>query len=91
MEVSITKISQNGQIVIPSEVRQSARIGPSTKFLVFNKGGDIILKQIKKQQLDKMAELIMKIEKSEDQIKSGKNTKANTSMSDKDIDSLLMA
>ena len=91
MEVSITKISQNGQIVIPSEVMLSAGIQPATKFLVFNKGGDIILKQIKQVQLDKIAELALRIEKSEDQIKEGKATKADTSMSDDDIDGLLMA
>jgi len=87
----MTKISGNGQVVIPSEVRNNAGIKPSTKFLVFNKGGDIILKQIKKESLDKMAELAMKIERSEDQIKNNNYTKADTSMSDDDIDNLLIS
>ena len=91
MEVSMTKISNNGQVVIPSAVRLNAGIKPSTKFLVFNNGGDIILKQIKKEHLDGMAQLIMRIEKNEDQIKKGKFVKADTSMGDEDIDNLLMA
>jgi AbrB family looped-hinge helix DNA binding protein len=91
MEVSMTKISENGQVVIPSEVRLDAGIKASTKFLVFNKGGDIILKQIKMESLDRMAALVMKIKRSEEQIKDGKHIKADASMSDEDIDSLLMA
>jgi len=51
MEVAITKISQNGQVVIPSEIRKDAGIKPSTKFMVFNEDGNILLKQIKKEAL----------------------------------------
>ena len=89
MEVSITKISQNGQVVIPSEVRKDAGIMPSTKFIVFNQGGNIMLKQLKKASLEKDMELISKIHKSERQIKKGKAVKADTSMRDEEIDDLL--
>ena len=51
MEVAITKISQNGQVVIPSEVRKDAGVKPSTQFLVFNEDGNILLKQIRKESL----------------------------------------
>tara|TARA_Y100000310_G_C20610398_1_gene777707 strand:+ start:1022 stop:1279 length:258 start_codon:yes stop_codon:yes gene_type:complete len=52
MEVSITKISKNGQVVIPSEIRKEAKIKPFTKFLVFNdKKGNIFLKRIKRDRL----------------------------------------
>ena len=91
MEVSITKISQNGQVVIPSEVRRDAGIKPSTKFIVFNQGGNILLKQLKKESLSKDMKLIEKIMRSEDQIKKGKMVKADTSMSDEEIDDLLIA
>jgi AbrB family looped-hinge helix DNA binding protein len=91
MEVSITKISQNGQVVIPSEIRKDAGIKPSTKFIVFNEDGNILLKQIKKEDLSKDMLLFEKIMKSEDQIKNGKVIKANTSMKDKEIDGLLIA
>jgi len=91
MEVSITKMSQNGQIVIPSEIRRNAGIKPSTKFIVFNEDGNILLKQIKKETLSKDIKLIDKILISEEQIKKGKSIKADISMKDEEIDDLLMA
>jgi len=91
MEVAITKMSQNGQVVIPSEVRKDAGITPSTKFIVFNDNGNIMLKQIKKEALRDDMLLIEKIRRSEEQIKEGKIVKADTSMSDEEIDDLLMA
>jgi AbrB family looped-hinge helix DNA binding protein len=90
MEVAITKLSENGQVVIPAEVRRDAGIKTSTKFLVFNEGGNILLKIIKKQALARDMHLIETIEKSEEQIEEGKFIKADTSMSDKEIDDLLM-
>lgn len=91
MEVAITKLSKNGQIVIPAEVRKDAGIKPSTKFLVFNEGGNILLKMIQKEVLAKDMHLLEMIERSEEQIKAGIITKADTSMSDEEIDDLLMA
>lgn len=90
MEVSITKMSDNGQVVIPAEIRRDAGIGPSTKFIVFNHNGNILLKQMRKESLTKDIELIDKINKSETQIASGKYAKANTKMKDEEIDDLLM-
>ena len=83
-------MSQNGQIVIPSEIRKDAGILPSTKFLVFNEDGNILLKQLKKETLEKDIQLISNIQKSEEQIKNKKIVKANTLMSDEEIDDLLM-
>jgi len=91
MEIAITKLSQNGQVVIPSEVRKDAGIKPSTKFIVFNEDGNIFLKQIKKESLMKYMKFIENIHRSELQIREGKFIKAETSMSDEEIDDLLMA
>jgi AbrB family looped-hinge helix DNA binding protein len=90
MEVALTKISQNGQVVIPSQVRRDAGITPSTQFLVFNEDGNILLKQIKKESLKNDMLLIDKIKRSEDEIKDGKFIKADSNMSDEEIDDLLM-
>lgn len=90
MEVSLTKLSENGQVVIPAEIRKDAGIKPSTKFLVFNEGGNILLKMIRKETLARDIRLIESIEKSEEQIKERKVVKADTSMSDEEIDDLLM-
>lgn len=90
MEVAITKMSENGQVVIPVEVRRDAGIKPSTKFLVFNEGGNILLKMIKRESLARDIHLLEMIERSEEQIKAGKFTRADTSRSDQEIDDLLM-
>ena len=90
MEVSITKMSENGQVVIPSEVRKDARIKPATKFLVFNDGGNILLKMIKKETLIQDMELMESIQRGENDIKEGRFTKADTSMSPEEMDKLLM-
>lgn len=91
MEVSITKMSENGQVVIPAEIREDAGIKPRTKFIVFNQAGNILLKQINKEALSEDMEIIEKIERSEKQISSGKFVKADTKMKDKEIDKLLMS
>ena len=91
MEVAITKMSENGQVVIPAEIRRDAQIKPFTKFLVFNEGGNILLKIIQKEVLVKDMHLLEMIERSEEQIKAGKLTKANTSLSDEELDDLLRA
>lgn len=51
MEVSITRMSENGQVVIPSEIRKDAGIEPRTKFLVFNVDGNILLRPINEKAL----------------------------------------
>ena len=55
MEVAITKISQNGQVVIPSEIRKDAGIKPSAKFIVFNEDGNIIRDS---EQMDEITQII---------------------------------
>tara|TARA_Y100000310_G_scaffold342555_1_gene446288 strand:- start:1534 stop:1809 length:276 start_codon:yes stop_codon:yes gene_type:complete len=90
MEVSITKLSENGQVVIPAEIRRDADIKPSTKFLVFNEGGNILLKRINKETLVKDIHLIEAIQRSEEGIKKGNFVEAESTMSDKEIDDLLM-
>lgn len=90
MEISLTKLSPNGQVVIPSQIRRDANLKPSTKFIVFNQGGNILLKKITPENLQRDMELMHKIQASEAQIKSGKVTKVNSQMSAKDIDDILM-
>ncbi len=91
MEIALTKMSQNGQVVIPAEVRRDAGIKPSTKFIVFNEDGNIMLKQIKSEALKEDMILIDKIKRSEEDVKKGKFVKADSSMHDEEIDDLLMS
>jgi AbrB family looped-hinge helix DNA binding protein len=89
MGVAITKISQNGQVVIPSDIRKNAGIKPSTQFIIFNEDGDLFLKQIKEKKLLEDFKLIRDIEMSEIEIKEGKFIEADTSMSEEEIIKLL--
>ena len=91
MELAITTMSKNGQVVIPAEVREDAGLQPSTKFIVFNDGANILLKAIKQEELLEDMKLIESIKRSEKQIKEGKFVKVDTRMSDEEIDNLLMA
>jgi AbrB family looped-hinge helix DNA binding protein len=91
MEVAITRMSQNGQIVIPAEVRRDAGLGSHSKFIVFNKGSNIFLKLVNNAELSEDIKLIERIAKSESQIKSGKIIKADTEMSEEYIDHILTA
>ena len=90
MEISLTKMSPNGQIVIPANVRKIAGLGANSQFLVFNQDGNILLKQVRRESLQKDMELIERLQLSENQVKYGKVTKANSKMSGKEIDDLLM-
>jgi len=91
MGVAITKMSRNGQVVIPSEIRKDAKLKPSTKFIVFNENGNIYLKKIEKEELLMSFDLMRRIEKSEGEISKGRYVKADTKMSEEDIDDLLMS
>ncbi len=90
MELAIAKMSGNGQIVIPMEIRRDAGIKPSTKFLVFNEDGTILLKKIETEELMEEIKLMEKIKRSEEQIKNGRFVKADTKMSEEEINFLLM-
>ena len=48
MEVEMTRISEKGQVVIPSSLRKGMKIEASDRFLVFGEGSTIILKKIEK-------------------------------------------
>ncbi len=48
MEVEITRISEKGQVVIPSSLRKEMGISKSDQFFVFGEGDTVILKKIEK-------------------------------------------
>lgn len=51
--VEVTRVSEKGQVVIPSSMRQELGIKKSDQFLIFGEGSTIILKKIEKQALKK--------------------------------------
>lgn len=60
MEVELTKISEKGQIVIPSSLRKEMNINTSDKFLMFGENGTIIIKKIDKIPIKKTFDEIAK-------------------------------
>lgn len=53
MQVELTRISEKGQVVIPSSLRKEMGIKKSDQFLIFGDDGTVILKKIEKDILKK--------------------------------------
>lgn len=84
MEVAITKISPNGQVVISADIRRALCIGPSDKFLVIGEDDNIVLKKLKKDTLKKEFEkLLSSLEGTSGAVKISKDTEEST---DEDIE-----
>ena len=75
MTVSITKISRNGQVVIPKEIRKLAGIKPRTKFLIMKEGEHIVLKPVPGEVLK--------------ELRGGKGV-PDTKLSEKELEGLLL-
>lgn len=46
MDYKLTKISKNGQVVIPYVIRNEMDIAPGTVFMVSRRGDDIVMKRL---------------------------------------------
>ena len=60
MEVELTRISEKGQVVIPSSLRKEMKIKKADQFLIFGEGTTIILKRIEKPFIKKSFEELAK-------------------------------
>ena len=60
MQVELTRISEKGQVVIPSSLRKEMSIKKSDQFMVFGEGGTLILKKIETPALKKAFDDIAK-------------------------------
>ena len=60
MEVEMTRVSEKGQVVIPSALRNQMKIKKSDQFLVFGEGNTIILKKIEKPAVKKTFDEVAK-------------------------------
>ena len=67
MEIELTRISEKGQVVIPSQIRKRLTIQKSDRFLVFGDKDTVILKRIEKLHIkrtfDEIAEPLRKAAK----------------------------
>ena len=90
MEVAITKMAANGQLVIPMGIRRKARIRASEKFIVYFTGSEIRLKPIEGERFVEELELLSRMRLAEDEVRQGKVTIADSRLSAKKIADLLM-
>ncbi|MFT4304606.1 MAG: AbrB/MazE/SpoVT family DNA-binding domain-containing protein [Candidatus Woesearchaeota archaeon] len=60
MQVELTRISEKGQIVIPSSLRKEMKINRSDQFMIFGQDGTVILKKIEKNVFKKTFDEISK-------------------------------
>jgi len=88
--VEITRMSPNGQVVIPADIRRSANLKPLTQFLVLNENGNIILKKIEEKKIIEEMKLSKELNQSEEDIKEGKVIELDSKMSIKEMDKILM-
>ena len=60
---STTKLSAKGQIVIPSEIRDSLHLEEGHQFVVIGQGDTVILKSISFPKLEELSDLIDEAQK----------------------------
>ena len=60
MQVELTRISEKGQVVIPSSLRKELKINKSDQFMVFGEAGTVILKKIETPAIKKTFDEIAK-------------------------------
>ncbi len=64
MQFELTKISEKGQVVIPSTLRTEMGIKKSDKFLIFGEGSTLVLKKIDSSPFkESLAELTKPLQK----------------------------
>lgn len=60
MHVELTRISEKGQVVIPSSLRREMGIKRADQFIIFGEGGTVILKKIETPAIKKTFDEIAK-------------------------------
>lgn len=65
MQVELTRVSEKGQIVIPSSLRREMKIEKSDQFIIFGEDGTIILKKVEnpamKQSLSELTKPLQRV------------------------------
>lgn len=52
MDVALSTLSANGQIVIPADIRRRLGLAEGTKFLIIEEGGNLVLKPLGQEVLE---------------------------------------
>jgi AbrB family looped-hinge helix DNA binding protein len=62
-EVSTTKLSSRGQVVIPEEIRRRLGLEPGVRFVVVGDGDTVVLKRIEAPSLKELDALVSRARK----------------------------
>lgn len=62
-EVSTTKLSSRGQVVIPEEIRRRLGLEPGARFVVLGEGDTVVLKRIEAPSLKELDALLSRARK----------------------------
>lgn len=57
-DVSTTKLSSRGQVVLPEEIRNRLGLEPGVRFVVLGEGDTVVLKRIQPPSLDEFDALL---------------------------------
>jgi len=55
MKTPMTKMSPNGQVVIPGKIREETGLKAGMQFLVFNQDGNVVMKPLRDEVLNSTA------------------------------------
>ena len=91
MGLNLTKMSPNGQVVIPAALRREYKVKASTQFVVIRKGRGFYLDPISEEEILRELEVMEGIDEGMTAIERGDYVEADTSMSVDEIDKLLMS
>ena len=91
MEFEFTRMSPNGQIVIPAEIRKSAKFDAKDRFLVISENDTIIIKKLTRTDFAKDLALLERIAEAEEQVRKGETITLPGHLSPRELDKRLMA
>lgn len=57
-EISTTKLSSRGQVVIPEDIRKRLGLEPGTRFVVLGEGDTVVLKTIRPPRWEEFDSLV---------------------------------
>lgn len=91
MEVEFTRMSPNGQIVIPADIRKAGKFSAKDRFIVISENDTIIIKKLTRADFVKDLALLEKIAEAEEQVRKGNVITLPGNLSAKELDKRLMA
>ncbi len=89
MEIATTKLSPNGQLVIPQEIREDAHIKPGERFLVISENKNIFLKVMAKEDIKEEIQEMQDIREAEENLRKGEFIEIDGKKSAKEIVKIL--